>query len=889
MTDSNKNNKIKNESEDIQSELRKKYNIPKIEVTTTSFDNYTLNKLTDESHTESNKSNKGSDISKLQNLFIDPKLEVKMKDIENSNYIMNRRNSVLRIPDKSNNITKSFDFLAIDTKTNHFQSSTIPLKTPDSQTPLKSDNISKSQPNLIRDESESVKLQDHISKMFNHAFSDAIYSPRESWLATVFNIYHAIILYLSFFLECYSTQLMTQDTELERRAWRIVSLVFTIQLCLYFLADIILYPIRKRRHLAMLEVTTRNSQNKGKIIDYKDIKVTKNIFKLYKGFFNIPHTMEFLGCLPFFIEEIFPQCRIINLNHYGLISFFLMCCRLYTCLSIFYYLRNRISKFFHIVIRAIKDSIYEIISVIILYFIVMIFCSRIIFYADLSKCTLDEASQNWKRQYKNGTINEESLSCQLQSNLDAFWYTFMTMTTLGFGDQTPNTYFGKIMATVAFGATPILYSLPSIVITTKMITLIIHDTRSTATKDVVKKHKRRFFNMGLFLSGAGGHRRNKFSKLNKKTNINNSSNKNAKKLSGGMDTNAKDNKSKYVRSKKNKEKDKYVEKNRNSKDKGKEKIIVKLNDKTYESNNNEDKRKKILLSVPHNKKDEFSIGSSISPLISNSNTVNSIDTKDSKDFSFSNSNNNNSNSNSNSNSSNSSPKKDNSNINNDSQEEENKSDMISNSQQLNESPELKNEIEFESESKKEIEPPIMYESPKEIGDSELKKAIINQNKDMLISNNLSSVTIKKLPKDNSYSSSGKPLTSIFENPESGQIYDENETSHPPTSPSASTSNLNNSNSYSNITSKNKSHPKTTFKALPISAGSGSTSETENESTIFDYNAYKKNASNKNYIVGMLKQHYQTCLEEIDYVKKREKTLNSLKSGFEKGIMALQTM
>ncbi|KAG4085397.1 hypothetical protein H8356DRAFT_1062014 [Neocallimastix lanati (nom. inval.)] len=839
MSDSNIKGKMEEDTDALkaQEEFSKKFNIPKIELTTTSFDNYTLNKLTEESHKESKEE---SDITKLKNLFIDPKLEAKTKAIEQSNNFKSRKNSVLRLPDKSNNFTKSFDYLSIDTKTSHLQHKTIPLKS-DDHTPLKSGGMSKSQPTLARDMDEPTNLQYHISKMFNHAFTDAIYSPRESWLATVFNIYHAIILYLSFFLECYSTQLKTQDTESERKAWRIVSLVFFIQLSLYFLADVILYPIRKRRHLAMLEATIRGNQKDGKnvIVNYKDVKVTKNLFKLYKGFINIPHIMEFLGCLPFIIEEFFPQCRLININHYGLISFLLMCCRLYTCLSIFYYLRNRISKFFHIIIRATKDSIYEIISVIILYFIVMIFCSRVIFYADLSKCTLDEASQNWKRQYKNGTINENSLSCELQSNLDAFWYTFMTMTTLGFGDQSPNTYFAKIMATVAFGATPILYSLPSIVITTKMITLIIHDTRSAATKDVAKKHKKRFFNMGLFLSGAGV---NKFSRLNKKN----------KNLGSNNSDNHQDNKNIFGKNIKNKRKD-----NKNSDDNSiKGKYLIPLHDESSTTNNIK-KKKKTLLTVPLNKREDSSITSSVLPLINIGNG--SFDTKDSKDYSSS------SNSNSNSNS----PKNGkniNTNSSNDDQENLN---IISDSQKLYESPKLKDEEDYVNESKQEEK------------SSEMQN-VINQKNEILTSGNLtSSMTIKKIYKDNP-SSVGKPLTSIFENPESGLIYNEKNSSYPPISPSASTSNP-------NLVANAKTQSKGTLKPLPVSAGSGSNSETENESTIFDYNAYKKNANNKNYIVNMLKQHYQTCLDEIEYVKKREKTLNSLKSGFEKGIMALQTM
>ncbi|ORX49305.1 hypothetical protein BCR36DRAFT_404790 [Piromyces finnis] len=844
-----------NENSESNQVKNKEFKIPKIELTTTSFDNYTLNK--------EGTIKKQSDITQLENLFIDPKLESTNK--EDFNHLRTKRNSILRIPEKSNNVTKSLDYLSINTHTNHLQNhATSPLKSSNDNhlTPLKN-GFSKSQPNMLREEEETVNLQKHISKMFNHAFTDAIYSPRDSWLASVFNIYHAIILYVSVFLECYSTQLMVQETKSERTAWRVVSLIFTIQLCIYFIAAVILYPIRKRRHLAIIEAatSTKNQNENGETITYKNVNVTKNPIELYKGFIDFPHIMEFLGCLPFFVEEIFPKCRLINVNHYGLISFLLLCCRLYTSLSIFYYLRNRISKFFHIIIRATKESLYEIISVIVIYFIVMIFCSRIIFYADLSKCTLDEASQNWKRQNEDGTVNMEE-SCELQSNLDAFWYTFMTMTTLGFGDQVVNTYFGKIMATLAFGATPILYTLPSIVITTKMITLIIHDTKSAATKDVAKKHKRKFFNMTQFLSG-NNNRKNKLSKLKKGKNNNDDDMKIANI----------DNENESKLKSKNKKKDNYSEKiHIHNKNNGKEKqgrYIVPLHDKS--SGNDREDIKKSTLTVPHVKKEEASIASSIAPLI-NGNPITSFDTKDSKDFSFSNSNP-------------SSESHPNSNIDENETPKENiKEDIEASLTEESDQPNM-----CESPKTIEEEPSLVHKSSKEFGPSELNQSIINQKGDLFSSANLtSSMTIKKFYQDNPLSV-GKPLASIFENPESDRINnDEDKDIHPPVSSSATASNSNINNSNLSVT---KSKGKGIFKSLPAlnSTGSGSNSETENESTIFDYNAYKKNANNKNYIVGMLKQHYQTCLDEIDYVRKREKTLNSLKSGFEKGIMALQTM
>jgi len=407
MSDSNLN---KENPDLIQENIQKK--LPKIELTTSSYDTYTLNKsLSKVDDTEN-----GNDASKLEDLFVDPNVEAKEEASSGQSIPLNnkrksfgeakekvstgqsipfnnRRNSVLRIPNKDNSVTKSMDFLSINTKTNHLQRNIVPLKGESSPVSPLQNGFSKSQPNMMREDDVPVNLQNHISKIFNHAFTDAIYSPRESWLASVFNVYHAIILFISVFLECYSTQLMVRETEAQRVAWHIVSLIFTIQLCLYFLADVILYPIRRRRSIAIIEAatSTKNQNENGEIISYKDIKVTKNPIILYKGFINYPHTMEFLGCLPFFVELIFPKCRLINVNHYGLISFLLLCCRFYTCLSIFYYLRNRISKFFHIIIRATKESIYEIISVIVLYFIVMIFCSRIIFYADLSQCVLDES------------------------------------------------------------------------------------------------------------------------------------------------------------------------------------------------------------------------------------------------------------------------------------------------------------------------------------------------------------------------------------------------------------------------------------------------------------------------------------------------------------------
>jgi len=407
-----------------------------------------------------------------------------------------------------------------------------------------------------------------------------------------------------------------------------------------------------------------------------------------------------------------------------------------------------------------------------------------------------------------------------------------------------------------------------------MITLIIHDTKNAATKDVAKKHKRRFFNMTQFLTGGGANRKNKLSSKLKKHSINKEESKEVK-----IDDDEDENKSK-VKNKNKKNKGKYTPSNSN---KGKEeergRYTVPLHDES--SGNVKENKKKINLIVPENKKEEVSMTSSIVPLI-NGNPLTSFDTKDSKDFSFTNSN---SNPSSGSNPSNSRPNS-------------NKGDEEPSKVEIKE--DIKEEVkegskgdekisEMESDQIKMFESPkmeeqlVVYESPKEIGPSEINHSI-----DLFTTSNLtSSMTIKKFYQDNP-SSVGKPLASIFENPESGQIYDGNKDVHPPTSASASTSNPNLNNASSDIA---KSKPKTTFKSLPVpnSAGSGSNSETENENTIFDYNAYKKNANNKNYIVGMLKQHYQTCLDEIEYVKKREKTLNSLKSGFEKGIMALQTM
>jgi len=387
-----------------------------------------------------------------------------------------------------------------------------------------------------------------------------------------------------------------------------------------------------------------------------------------------------------------------------------------------------------------------------------------------------------------------------------------------------------------------------------MITLIIHDTKSAATKDVAKKHKSRFFNMTQFLSGGGVNRKNKLNKL-KKANAK----KEGEKIAN-IDDNEEGNSKIKDKIKKNKGKNKEKSKEKNTsntnKRKGEEqgRYIIPLRDESSDDKGKETK-KKPNLTVTENKK-ETSTTSSITPLI--------------------NSNSNPSSSNHSNKSPNSNPSRPNS---NQGDEEPPKEVENSPSPLVTDPPKL-----YESPKLSEEEPNIIYESPKEYNKEELKKSIIDQKSDLFTSGNLtSSMTIKKFYKANP-SSVGKPLTSIFENPETDQDTNENDI-HPPTTSSTTTSNLN-----ALDTAKAKA-PKTTFKSLPVpnSAGSGSNSETENESTIFDYNAYRKNASNKNYVVGMLKQHYQNCLDEIDYVRKREKTLNSLKSGFEKGIMALQTM
>ncbi|OUM62558.1 hypothetical protein PIROE2DRAFT_61820 [Piromyces sp. E2] len=427
-----------------------------------------------------------------------------------------------------------------------------------------------------------------------------------------------------------------------------------------------------------------------------------------------------------------------------------------------------------------------------------------------------------------------------------------------------------------------------------MITLIIHDTKNAATKDVAKKHKRRFFNMTQFLTGGGANRRNKLSKLRKNAN-----------KEGSREANIDNNNENQNKNKKNKGKNKEKSSPSNTV-KGKEvhgKYAIPLRDQN--SKNGKDNKKKQTLVVPEMKKEEISMTSSIVPLM-NGNPISSFDTRESNPSSGS----------PNSNQGDDeSPKVDvkepvetslsesnqQSKVYDTPQIESNQqklcespqmesnqpdlyesSQMESNQSKTNESSQIESSQPKISESPKDVEeqPSVIFESPKEISASELKKTLIDQKSDLFNSSNLtSSMTIKKFYQSNP-SSVGKPLASIFENPESGQVYDENQDVHPPTSPSASASNPNINNPSLDVS---KQRTKTTTFKTPTSAGSGSNSEAENESTIFDYNAYKRNANNKNYIVNMLKQHYQTCLDEIDYVRKREKTLNSLKSGFEKGL------
>lgn len=99
------------------------------------------------------------------------------------------------------------------------------------------------------------------------------------------------------------------------------------------------------------------------------------------------------------------------------------------------------SEQFALVIDATRRSTEGITLLFFMMTLGIIFFSSIVYFAELSECYQDDDSKVW--YYKS-----DDSEVPFQSIIHTFWWTVVTMCTVGYGDQVPRTTAGKIVASM---------------------------------------------------------------------------------------------------------------------------------------------------------------------------------------------------------------------------------------------------------------------------------------------------------------------------------------------------------------------------------------------------------------------------------------------------------
>ncbi len=162
--------------------------------------------------------------------------------------------------------------------------------------------------------------------------------------------------------------------------------------------------------------------------------------------------IDFLGLAPFFIERIFDFLSSGSVEEQG---FSLKSLRVLRLLRFFRLSRIAYENFpdVRLFIQAIRRSKLAIAFLGMYVFGAGLFFASCIYFAETSACTLNAQDKIW--YYSSGR------ACVIQDMFEAWWYTLVTMTTVGYGDVVVLSEWGRIFTVLVMITSLIFLALPS--------------------------------------------------------------------------------------------------------------------------------------------------------------------------------------------------------------------------------------------------------------------------------------------------------------------------------------------------------------------------------------------------------------------------------------------
>lgn len=113
---------------------------------------------------------------------------------------------------------------------------------------------------------------------------------------------------------------------------------------------------------------------------------------------------------------------------------------------------SKYSKGFKLVTQALAASLDALGLLLFLFLLAVVFFSSGLYYAELSESHYDDARERWIRS--DGQVSP------FQSIPGCFWWSVVTMTTVGYGDQVPLSAAGRVVASIAMVSGIVLLAFP---------------------------------------------------------------------------------------------------------------------------------------------------------------------------------------------------------------------------------------------------------------------------------------------------------------------------------------------------------------------------------------------------------------------------------------------
>lgn len=273
---------------------------------------------------------------------------------------------------------------------------------------------------IISDDAEAGNFEEVAKGFERPSLRERIFltfsEPSYSSAAYCLSFYFDALVALSMVLMCSETVVAWSRTKQQQAMWRVMETILTMN----FLVDFVVKIGTARPLLRYI--------------------VTRPTF-----------TIDLLGLLPYFTERLVEQFSEDE-------STSIKALRVLRLLRFFRLSRIAYENFpdVRMFIQAVRRSKLAIAFLGMYVFGAGLFFASCIYFAETSECYLDASEGVW--YYANREVKE---ACSIQNMYGAWWFTLVTMTTVGYGDTNVTSAWGRILTVLIMIGSLVFLALPS--------------------------------------------------------------------------------------------------------------------------------------------------------------------------------------------------------------------------------------------------------------------------------------------------------------------------------------------------------------------------------------------------------------------------------------------